>query len=217
VSGDITPNSRPTVSSDRSVSSANLVQFNLTGLLFGSSMLKGKPLADLVSHYATEEMLPAIAAEAAKGRLLLIATTDLDSERTVIWDMGAIALHGGPEGLKLFREVLIASASIPGLFPPVLIPVETSGTSLRKCTWTGAPQRRFSLLRKLRPYYPINWWACAVPTSTSWQTASTSHHHHDAGEDDRNRKKGESRRRSTLVLAVPFLRRWRSPREMTCT
>jgi hypothetical protein len=118
--------------------SANLVQFSATGLLFGSSMFKGRPLADLVNHYATEEMLHAIAAEAAKGRLLLIATTDLDSERTVIWDMGAIAMHGGPEGLELFRQVLIASASIPGLFPPVMIPVETSGTILEEMHVDGS-------------------------------------------------------------------------------
>ena len=118
--------------------SANLVQFSVTGLLFGSSIFKGRPLADLVNHYATEEMLEAIAVEAAKGRLLLIATTDLDSERTVIWDMGAIAMHGGPEGLKLFRQVLIASASIPGLFPPVMIPVETSGTILEEMHVDGS-------------------------------------------------------------------------------
>ena len=118
--------------------SANLVQFRVTGLLFGSSVFKGKPLADLVNHYATHEMLQAIAVEAAKGRLLLIATTDLDSERTVIWDMGAIAMHGGPEGLKLFRQVLIASASVPGLFPPVMIPVETSGTILEEMHVDGS-------------------------------------------------------------------------------
>ncbi|HWS66074.1 MAG TPA: patatin-like phospholipase family protein [Steroidobacteraceae bacterium] len=118
--------------------SVKLVQFSLTGLLFGSSTFKGKPLADLVNHYATEEMLRAVAVEAAKGRLLLIATTDLDSERTVIWDMGAIAMHGGPAGLKLFRQVLIASASIPGLFPPVMIPVETSGTILEEMHVDGS-------------------------------------------------------------------------------
>jgi hypothetical protein len=118
--------------------SAKLVQFSLTGLLFGSSVFKGKPLADLVNHYATEELLRAVAAEAAKGRLLLIATTDLDSERTVIWDMGAIALHDGPAALKLFRQVLIASASIPGLFPPVMIPVETSGTILEEMHVDGS-------------------------------------------------------------------------------
>jgi hypothetical protein len=118
--------------------SAKLVQFSLTGLLFGSSIFKGKPLADLVNHYATEEMLRAVAVEAAKGRLLLIATTDLDSERSVIWDMGAIALQGGPAALKLFRQVLIASASIPGLFPPVMIPVETSGTILEEMHVDGS-------------------------------------------------------------------------------
>jgi len=118
--------------------SANLVQFSVTGLLFGSSIFKGKPLADLVNHYATPEMLQAVAAEAAKGRILLIATTDLDSERTVIWDMGAIAMHGGPAALKLFRQVLIASASIPGLFPPVMIPVETSGTILEEMHVDGS-------------------------------------------------------------------------------
>jgi len=114
------------------------VQFSLTGVLFGSSIFKGKPLADLVNHYATAEMLQAVAVEAAKGRLLLIATTDLDSERTVIWDMGAIALRGGPAALKLFRQVLIASASIPGLFPPVMIPVETSGTILEEMHVDGS-------------------------------------------------------------------------------
>jgi hypothetical protein len=118
--------------------SANLLQFSLAGLLFGSSTFRGKPLADLVNHYASEDMLRAVAAEAAKGRLLLIATTDLDSERTVIWDMGAIAMHGGPAALKLFRQVLIASASIPGLFPPVMIPVETSGTVLEEMHVDGS-------------------------------------------------------------------------------
>ena len=118
--------------------SANLVQFSLTGLLFGSSVFRGKPLADLVNHYATDEMLRAIAVEAAKGRLLLIATTDLDSERTVIWDIAAIAMHGGPAALKLFRQVLIASASIPGLFPPVMIEVETSGTILEEMHVDGS-------------------------------------------------------------------------------
>ena len=118
--------------------SVNLVQISVIGMLFGSSIFKGEPLADLVNHYATPAMLRAIAGEAAKGRLLLIATTDLDSERTVIWDMGAIAMHGGPEGLKLFRQVLIASASIPGLFPPVMIPVETSGTILEEMHVDGS-------------------------------------------------------------------------------
>lgn len=56
----------------------------------------------------------------------------------VIWDMGAIAMHGGPAGLKLFRQVIIASSSIPGLFPPVIIPVESFGTTLEEMHVDGS-------------------------------------------------------------------------------
>jgi hypothetical protein len=41
--------------------------------------------------------------------------------------MGAIAAHGGDAALNLFRTVLLASGSIPGAFPPVLIDVEANG------------------------------------------------------------------------------------------
>ena len=116
----------------------HLLQWSWTGTLFGASIFRGRPLADLVEHYATAEMLQAVAAEAAKGRLLLIATTDLDSERTVIWNMGVIAMQGGPTALELFRKVLIASASVPGLFPPVMIPVEASGTVLEEMHVDGS-------------------------------------------------------------------------------
>ena len=170
--------------------SAKLVQFSLSGLLFGSSIFKGKPLADLVNHYATDEMLRAVAVEAAKGRLLLIATTDLDSERSVIWDMGAIAMQGGPAGLKLFRQVLIASASIPGLFPPVMIPVETSGTILEEMHVDGSTTASMFIAPEI---------ASDLARSTGRLTGSQylrhckrpirSADHHDAGQDNGDRKK----------------------------
>lgn len=72
-------------------------------------------------------MIEAIAAEHAKGRRLLIATTNLDSQRAVVWDMGEIARKGGPEALSLFRALLVASSSVPGIFPPKLIEVEADG------------------------------------------------------------------------------------------
>ena len=89
--------------------------------LVGSGLYKGEPLRALVERYVDEAMLQAVAAEFAKGRVLLVATTDLDSQRGVSWDLGAIAAQGTPEALELFRTVLVASASIPGAFPPVLI------------------------------------------------------------------------------------------------
>src|SRR5258708_2513410 len=72
-------------------------------------------------------MLAAIAAEHAKGRSLLMVTTNLDTQRTVIWDMGRIAAIGSPQALSLFRDVMAASASIPVVFPPMLIEAEANG------------------------------------------------------------------------------------------
>lgn len=84
--------------------------------LFDSGVLK-----DLVEDYVTPELLRQIAIEHDKGRRLLIVTTNLDAQETVIWDMGVLARQGGDQAVALFREVLLASASIPGVFPPVMI------------------------------------------------------------------------------------------------
>ncbi|USQ94915.1 patatin-like phospholipase family protein [Caulobacter sp. RL271] len=99
-------------------------------LLFRPGFYDTKALRGLVEKYVDAPMLYAIAMEQARGRRLLIATTNLDTEETVIWDMGAIAARGDEASLKLFRDVLVASASIPGVFPPTLIEVEGSGRRL---------------------------------------------------------------------------------------
>lgn len=85
------------------------------------------PLRDLIAKEFTPALLADIAAEYRRGRRLFVITTDLDAERSVVWNMGAIAVHGGEDALKLFRTVLLASSSIPGAFPPVLIGVESNG------------------------------------------------------------------------------------------
>jgi predicted acylesterase/phospholipase RssA len=84
-------------------------------------------LTTLVDHYVTPDLINAVAREAGRGRLLWVATTDLDKEETVIWDLGAIALRGGEPARQLFRDVVVASASIPGVFEPVLIHVQQGG------------------------------------------------------------------------------------------
>jgi predicted acylesterase/phospholipase RssA len=56
-----------------------------------------------------------------------VVTTDLDSGRPLAWNMGAIAATGGDAALKLFRDILLATSAIPGLFPPVAIEVEVKG------------------------------------------------------------------------------------------
>ena len=104
-------------------------QMSVRGLLalpLGASR-RSAVLTALVDHYVTPDLIRAVAKEAGTGRLLWVATTDLDKEETVIWDLGAIAMRGGEPARKLFRDVVVASASIPGVFEPVLIHVEQAG------------------------------------------------------------------------------------------
>lgn len=104
---------------------AGLLKSRGARALIGSGVFSGQPLRDLIAAHVDEALLQAVAAEHRKGRVLIVATTDLDSQRGVLWNMGAIAEHGGPEALALFRDVLTASASIPGAFPPVMIQSQT--------------------------------------------------------------------------------------------
>lgn len=91
------------------------------------AMADTKPLGKIVEKHVTPELLRRIATEYAKGRILLIGTTNLDARRPVVWNIGAIASSGHPSAIELVRKILIASAAIPGAFPPVLIDVEIDG------------------------------------------------------------------------------------------
>ncbi|WP_375160424.1 patatin-like phospholipase family protein [Bradyrhizobium sp. RDT46] len=101
-------------------------------VLFGSGLFGNTRLRELVARYVGPEILAQVARENAKGRKLLIATTDLDTQRTAIWDMGKIAAVGTPEALKLFRDVMAASASIPLVFPPIMIDAEGQGRKFQE-------------------------------------------------------------------------------------
>jgi hypothetical protein len=90
-------------------------------------MADNSPLWTLISKYVDERLLSAIAAEHEKGRILLIGTTDLDARQPVVWNMGNIAASGASNALELFRSILLASAAIPGAFPPTLVTVEVDG------------------------------------------------------------------------------------------
>jgi hypothetical protein len=98
------------------------------GVLFRPGLYRNEPLVRFVDDFVTDEMIREVADQAALGRLLLVATTDLDKEETIIWDMGRIAAQGGEAAHNLFRDVLVASASIPGVFPPIIIPVENASS-----------------------------------------------------------------------------------------
>ena len=99
----------------------------LSAALFDDAMADTTPLSALIAKFVDQKMLDAIAADYRTGRLLLIGTTDLDAQRPVIWNIGAIASSGHPGALGLVHQILRASAAIPGAFQPVLIDVELDG------------------------------------------------------------------------------------------
>lgn len=99
----------------------------LKGALFGDAMADTRPLANVIASYVNQQLLDEIAAEYAKGRVLLVGTANLDSLDPVIWNLTAIAASKDARAIPLFRSVLLASASIPGAFPPVMIDVDVNG------------------------------------------------------------------------------------------
>jgi predicted acylesterase/phospholipase RssA len=100
--------------------------------IFGAGLFGNKRLRELVANYIDGNFVAAVASEYAKGRLLLIVTTNLDSQRTAIWDMGRIASLRTPEALNLFRDVVAASASLPVVFPPILVTAEANGRQFQE-------------------------------------------------------------------------------------
>lgn len=97
----------------------------MAGLFGGESLADTQPLRKTIASYITPDLLSRIAAEYRKGRILIIVTTNLDAQRAVLWDMGRIAEVGSPEARDLFIDVMLASSSIPGAFPPVYIETTT--------------------------------------------------------------------------------------------
>jgi predicted acylesterase/phospholipase RssA len=100
--------------------------------LFADAMADSAPMGRMIERYVTPELLRAIAAEYDKGRILLVGTTDLDARRPVIWNMTAIASSSAPGAIELFRQIILASASIPGAFPPVMIDVQVNGQAYQE-------------------------------------------------------------------------------------
>jgi hypothetical protein len=99
----------------------------LLGAIAGDALTNNGPLRALISGYVDEAMVRRIAEEYGKGRLLFILTTNLDQGRPVIWNIGAIASSNNPKARELIVEVLLASTSIPVVFPPVMLDVTIGG------------------------------------------------------------------------------------------
>ena len=134
-----------------------LLPRSLLAALTSDGLADNGPLFELISRQVNAEFLARIAKEyQEKGRLLLIGTTNLDARRGVIWNMGEIASSKDPKALDLFRKIMLASAAIPGAFPPTMIDVEVNGKPYQEMHVDGGaqaqvflyPPRMFDLIRQ---------------------------------------------------------------------
>jgi predicted patatin/cPLA2 family phospholipase len=91
------------------------------------AMADSTPLRNKIAGFVDAHMMQRLAEEYGKGRILLILTTNLDQGRSVIWNIGAIAESGHPRSRELIVDILLASAAVPGVFPPVMIGVTVDG------------------------------------------------------------------------------------------
>lgn len=105
---------------------------NVVGLLRGNGLVDAAPLRDLIDAYVDDDLIAAIARGHVEGRRLLVATTNLDAQRPVIWNLGAIASSGQPGASDLIRQILVASTSIPVAFAPTLIDAATGTRPIRE-------------------------------------------------------------------------------------
>ncbi len=104
----------------------------LDGITGGLALTDSTPLMKKIEEAITPDMVRRIGEEHRKGRRLLIATTNMEAQRSVIWDMGSIANSGAPDSLQLFHKIMLASASIPGAFKPVYIDVTVNGQTFNE-------------------------------------------------------------------------------------
>ena len=100
--------------------------------VLGESLLDPAPLRALIEDRLTDDFLDKLAAEYGRGRRLLVQTTDVERQFAYIWDLTKIATGNGPERRKLIVDVLLASAAIPGVFPPIRINVTIDGVPIEE-------------------------------------------------------------------------------------
>ena len=110
------------------ITSADIFEVGSTG----ESFINSWPLKELIAKQITPQLLPTSPPAIRPGGGCSSSPPISMPQRSVVWNMGAIAAHaadktGGDAALNLFRTVLLASGSIPGAFPPVLIDVEGNG------------------------------------------------------------------------------------------
>ena len=116
---------------------------SLFGVLTSDSLTDTAPFRAAIARWVDENMLADVAREHQSGRRLYVGTTNMDAQRFTVWNMGAIASSGHPKALETFRKVLLASASVPIVMPPVFFDVEVNGEVYDEMHADGGVQSQF--------------------------------------------------------------------------
>jgi predicted acylesterase/phospholipase RssA len=147
-----------------------LIDRSLLAAVMEDALADNAPLYGTIARYLDRDMLTRIADAYGRGRLLFISTTDLDQQMPVFWNIGAIAASGHPDALDLVRRLLLASAAVPGAFPPQMIDVEVDGRRYQEMHVDGGAVAqaflyppplgviRQNALREGRPMRVVNAW-----------------------------------------------------------
>jgi predicted patatin/cPLA2 family phospholipase len=134
----------------------DIFTYNVSGMLAGEALADDTPLSKLIEKYVDESFIQDIARERMKGRILLIGTTNLDAQRPVLWDMGRIAMSNNREAIQLFRRILLASATLPGVFAPVRIQVRLGGQNYDELHVDGGVTRQVFLAPSVFAFLPAD-------------------------------------------------------------
>lgn len=104
----------------------------LDGIVWGLAVSDTSPLKEKLNAFITPKLVKEIAAENKKGRKLYISTTNLDAQKPVIWDIGAIAASGKKNSREMIINIILASSAMPGIFPPVFFDVNVNGKEYKE-------------------------------------------------------------------------------------
>jgi predicted acylesterase/phospholipase RssA len=120
---------------------AELAELNALAGILASGLPNTERLRRVVARFVDERMIERIGEEHRRGRRLFVVTTNLDAQRGVVWNLSAVAASSRPDRLAMFRELLVASASMPGVFSPILIDVEANGRRIAELHVDGGVTR----------------------------------------------------------------------------
>ncbi|MBN2767639.1 MAG: patatin-like phospholipase family protein [Campylobacterales bacterium] len=124
-------------------STKNILSYTIVGALFGGSAIADTaPLKYTIKKEINNNLVAKLAKEGEKGRVLLIGTTNIDAQRPVVWNITKIAMSGRKDAKKLIQDIILASASIPAVFPPVLIDVMIDGKHYQEAHVDGSVTRQ---------------------------------------------------------------------------